>query len=76
MAIQEIFSEAVANPHPVHLIIITACVSALYYIFLRRPQLNLPVVIPDPGPEGVFNTLTRSYEEVRLPGRIQWSLIA
>lgn len=38
-----------------------------YYAFLRKSNLDIPGVVPDPGPEGVFNTLTRMYERVSDP---------
>lgn len=64
MAIQQAVVNAVAQLQTGHVLAIVVAIGAVYYFSLRPPRLNLPVVIPDPGPEGVFNTLTRSYEEV------------
>lgn len=64
MAIEQVIRHSVENVQPVHLLAILVSVGALYYFFLRKPSLNIPIVTPDPGPEGVFNTITRSYEEV------------
>lgn len=65
MAIKQIVASSMASCQSTTLLAIFVALGAVSYIaFFRKPSLNMPVVVPDPGPEGVFNTLTRLYEKV------------
>lgn len=67
MAITHTVASSVMSCQPTTLLAIVLALGAVtYYSFFRKPNLNMPVEIPDPGPEGVFNTLTRMYEKVSL----------
>ncbi|OHX00283.1 cytochrome p450 oxidoreductase [Colletotrichum incanum] len=85
MVFKDVLASSLAKCEPSTLLVVILAVSvASYFAFFKQPKLNLPVEIPDKGPEGVFNTLTRLYEKypdtpfvlktgrpiVILPGRL------
>ncbi|TDZ30058.1 Cytochrome P450 monooxygenase BOA7 [Colletotrichum spinosum] len=64
MALKQIVAGSIHACQPTTLLAIMVALGAItYFAFLRKPNLNMPAVVPDPGPEGVFNTLTRMYEK-------------
>lgn len=66
MALTEIIASTLASYSPSTLFgLFFLTTTFAYFVFLRKPNLDMPSVVPDKGPEGVFNTLTRMYEKVR-----------
>lgn len=73
MAITQTVVGSLSSCQPTTLLALVLAISTFsYYVFFRKPNLNMPVEVPDPGPEGVFNTLTRMYEKVGF----SWSTFA
>ncbi|OLN98049.1 Ent-kaurene oxidase 10 [Colletotrichum chlorophyti] len=64
MAIKQFITSSIHSCQPFTLLAILFAIGAVsYFAFFRKTNLNMPVEVPDPGPEGVFNTLTRMYEK-------------